>query len=477
MNSKICPVILSGGAGTRLWPLSRKGLPKQFLQLGDEHSLLQRTAQRVSDESVFAAPILVAGHDQRFLVAEQLAHVNISPHTILLEPLARNTAPAVAVAAQRLIEEGRGDTLMLVLPSDHAIAPEDVFLKTITSAVELAKEGKLCTFGVQPTRPETGYGYIQRGEKIGSGYTIRQFVEKPDAPTAKAYLEDKQHYWNAGIFLFQARTYIQELKEYAPLIAAAAARAVEKSSQDLGIFTRVDATEFAKAPDISIDYAVMEKTTHGVVIPLECQWTDIGSFEALWGYLPKDAAHNATYGDVITHDADNNLIYATHGLVAALGISNHVIVQTKDATLVVPKHKTQDVKKIAQQLKETARIEADFHTKVYRPWGSYEGLGQDAGFQVKRIVVKPGERLSLQMHHHRSEHWVVVKGTLQVTCGEKVFDLGVNESTYIPKLTKHRLENLTDESAEMIEVQVGDYLGEDDIVRFDDSYGRTGTVG
>ena len=467
---KIYPVILSGGAGTRLWPLSRAVLPKQLLPLVSEKTMLQETVLRLDGGADFAAPLVVCGNEHRFMVAEQLREIGVKPLGILLESAGRNTAPAVAAAAHYL----RGidpEALMLVLPADHVITDRAAFHGAIALAAESAGEGALATFGVVPTAPETGYGYIHRGAAAGAAYQVDRFVEKPDLETARGFLADGGYYWNSGMFLFRAERYLSELAVFAPAIAESAEQAVRKAYRDMD-FCRLDEAAFAACPSDSIDYAVMERTQHAVVVPADIGWSDVGSWSALRDVLPHDAAGNATRGDVYLDGVNNSLVRAESRIVALVGVSDLVVVETADAVLVAHKDQVQRVKQVVEHLKTTERTEHLHHTKVYRPWGCYEGIDIGERFQVKRITVNPGGKLSLQMHHHRAEHWIVVSGTARVTCGDSVTLLSENQSTYIPIGMNHRLENPGKLPLHLIEVQSGSYLGEDDIVRFEDVYQR-----
>jgi mannose-1-phosphate guanylyltransferase/mannose-6-phosphate isomerase len=469
----LIPLILSGGSGTRLWPVSRKNLPKQFLALTGEGTLFQQTLQRTIQLPDVTAPIVVASDDHRFLAADQLLELGIDNATILLEPIARNTAPAIALGALQALRRG-GDPLLLVLPADHLIGDTDAFLEVVRQAMPLADEGWLVTFGIRPDRPESGFGYIRRAAAIGQyGFQVEQFVEKPDLATAEAYLVDGRYDWNSGMFLFKASRYLEELGEHAPEMLAAVSTADAKTTADLD-FVRVDYEAFSHVPDRSIDYAVMEKTRRAAVIPVSCDWSDIGSWSALWLTGEKDADGNLSEGDTLSIDSHNSLLRShDRHLLATVGIDDLIVVTTPDATLVAHRDAAQDVKRIVEKLKASNRTEHSLHRVVHRPWGSYDSLESRERFQVKRIVVKPGASLSLQKHHHRAEHWIVVSGTAEVTCDEKVFLLAENESTYIPLGSVHRLRNPGKVVLELIEVQSGSYLGEDDIVRFDDVYGRS----
>ena len=474
------PVILSGGSGTRLWPLSREAFPKQFLNLLGEQSLLQATWSRIAPLAT-SAPLVVANEEHRFMVAEQLREADCTPAGILLEPVGRNTAPAIAIAAIEAMRDG-GDPLLLVLPSDHVIADAEGFRAAVRQAMPAALAGRLITFGIVPTGPETGYGYIQSGgRQSGSRQSegshsdgvlpVAQFVEKPDAGTASRYVASGDYFWNSGMFLFRASVYLAELQQHRPDMLAACREALEKAKRDED-FIRLDKTAFAASPSDSIDYAVMEKTAHASVLPISVGWNDVGSWSALWEVAEQDGNGNAHHGDVIAQGCRDTLAWGNGRLVALLGLENVVVVDTDDAVLVAHKDHVQDVKGIVAELKKRERPEPTWHRKVYRPWGSYDSIDMGERFQVKRITVKPGAALSLQMHHHRAEHWIVVSGTGRITRGDETIILSENQSTYIPLGVKHRLENPGVMPLELIEVQSGSYLGEDDIVRFEDVYGR-----
>ena len=476
---KILPLILCGGAGTRLWPLSREQYPKQLLPLLGDLSLLQSTAKRCLPYSAAEAPMLVCNEEHRFLVAEQMRHIGLAPSAIVLEPVAKNTAPAVALGAElaTMTYEGAGeDALLVVQPSDHLIPDSGAFLAALDEALALARQGHLVTFGVTPVKPETGYGYIHAGSAIpgSKGLQVDRFVEKPDAKTAQAYLASGEHFWNSGIFVFKASRYLEELTACRPDIAKAVKAAVAKQHQDMD-FTRIDAAAFSACPAESIDYAVMEPTQSAAMVPLQAGWSDLGAWDAIWEASPRDSQGNAIEGDVIAQNVTDSYLHAEHRLVSVAGVSNLVVVETADAVLIASKDEAQQVKGIVASLKACGREERATHRKVYRPWGCYEGIDAGAGFQVKRITVSPGGSLSLQRHAKRAEHWVVVRGTATVTRDDDVFDLKENEYVHIPLGSKHRLQNRTDQQVEIIEVQLGSYLGEDDIERFDDVYGRSGS--
>jgi mannose-1-phosphate guanylyltransferase/mannose-6-phosphate isomerase len=464
------PVLLSGGSGTRLWPLSREAYPKQFLPLVGEDTMLQATWLRVASLAG-AAPIVVANESHRFLVAEQLRLVGAPVPRILLEPVGRNTAPAIAVAAMQALADG-ADPLLLVLPSDHVVADVDAFHAAIEDARGAAEGGALVTFGIVPTIPETGFGYIE-ADGAGPGVRrVKRFVEKPDLATAQGYLQSGGYFWNSGMFLFRASRVLAELQRHRPDIVDACRKAFDDAKRD-GDFVRLDPAAFTACPSDSIDYAVMEPTDAAMVLPVDIGWNDVGSWSALWDVTERDAQGNAHHGDVIAVDSRNSYAYARR-LVALVGVDDLVVVETDDAVLVARKDRVQQVKDVVAKLKASQRSQVSLHREVHRPWGSYDSVDAGDGFQVKRIKVKPGASLSLQSHAKRAEHWIVVRGIARVTRGEDVFDLRANESTYIPIGAKHRLENPADDMLELIEVQSGAYLGEDDIVRYEDVYGRTG---
>lgn len=470
MKSKppIIPVILSGGSGTRLWPLSRKAYPKQLLSLtGGKYTMLQETALRVKR---WAAPIVVANEDHRFIVAEQLQQVDERKPTILLEPVGRNTAPAIALAALAALQK-HTDAIIAVLPADHLIKDKKTFLDALKKGVLAAEKNQLVTFGIVPTHAETGYGYIKAVKSKTEAQKIQQFFEKPNLATAKRYLKSGNYFWNSGIFVFKAAVYLAELGEHHPAMLANCQKSFAQSQQDLD-FLRIDKATFSKCPEDSIDYAVMEKTAKAVMVPLEAGWSDLGSWSSVWEEMDKDKSGNVLNGDVVANDCKNSLFFANDHLITAIGVEDLVVIDTSDALMITKRDRVQDVKKLVDQIKSGKRSEHLIHRKVYRPWGSYEGIGYGSRYQVKRIVVKPGASLSLQMHHHRAEHWIVVVGTAKVQRGEEELILKENESIYIPLGAKHRLSNPGKEPLELIEVQSGGYLGEDDIVRFEDHYGR-----
>ena len=470
---KIYPVILSGGSGSRLWPMSRAAVPKQLLALTSEHTMLQETVLRLAGLPEIMSPLFVCGNEHRFLIAEQLRQIDVVPLGILLEPEGRNTAPAVAAAANFLLAIDR-EAVLLVLPADHVILDVPAFQAAILRAASAVAGGALATFGIVPTAPETGYGYIRKGEPLAASdddFKVQRFVEKPDLPTAQEFIEDGGYLWNSGMFLFAATAFLNELKKFRPAMAEASANAVKDGFVDLD-FCRLEEKAFRACHAESIDYAVMEHTEHAVVVPADIGWNDVGSWSALSAVQQADANGNVVRGDVYLDGVHNSLIRAESRMVAAIGVSDVVVVETRDAVLVVRKDQVQRVKQVVDHLKKHHRTEHINHTKVYRPWGSYEGIDMGERFQVKRLIVNPGEKLSLQMHHHRAEHWVVVSGTAKVTCGEKVHLLTENESTYIPIGMTHRLENPGKLPLHLIEIQSGSYLGEDDIVRFEDIYQR-----
>ena len=471
----IIPVILSGGSGSRLWPLSRALRPKQFLGLTDELTLFQLTLERLQGLVEPLKPIVVANDDHRFLVAEQCLEHGVTPSALILEPLARNTAPAIAVAAFAAQAQG-GDPVLLVLPSDHVFKNIKAFQNAVRVGEEAALAGALVTFGIVPTAPETGYGYVKastdKAPHVTAGsQAVEAFVEKPDLETAKRYLAGGNYFWNSGMFMFRASTYLAELQTHNPAMFTACKQALNLAKKDLD-FVRLDKEAFAQSPSDSIDYAVMEKTSKAVVVPLDAGWSDVGAWSAVWEVLPQDGSGNATRGDVVVEGAKNCYVHADYRLVSLLGVENVVVIETSDAVLVAHKDKAQDVKKLVDRLKADGRTEVQIHREVFRPWGSYDSIDNGQRYQVKRITVKPGAKLSLQMHHHRAEHWVVVSGTAKVRLGEKEVLLSENQSIYIPIGEVHSLENPGKVNLELIEVQSGSYLGEDDIVRLEDKYGR-----
>jgi mannose-1-phosphate guanylyltransferase/mannose-1-phosphate guanylyltransferase/mannose-6-phosphate isomerase len=473
---KIHPVILSGGSGTRLWPLSRQSYPKQLIALLGENSLLQDTILRVGDPDRFTPPLVVANNEHRFLIAEQLRTIGRDPAAIVLEPTARNTAPAAAVAAL-IVERDDPGGVMALFPADHAIQDVAAMRRALELAGRAAADGRLVTFGIKPSRPETGYGYIRAGEPLADAAgvaAVAAFVEKPDAETAAAYLASGDYLWNGGIFVMSARGFLDELERLQPQVLAAARAALEAARRDFD-YLRLDEAAFAEAPSISIDYAVMELTDRAAVVPVDCGWSDVGAWQALWELTPKDEAANVTHGKVRLKDTRNSYFRAEDGhLLVGVGVEDVIVVTTKDATLVTSRAEAPRVGELVKAMAADGHPETNLPPVVYRPWGSYEDLAEGERFRVKRIVVRPGEALSLQFHRHRSEHWVVVDGVADVTCGEERTEVYPNQSVYIPKGTHHRLENKQTVPLVLVEVQCGDYVGEDDIVRLDDVYGRTG---
>jgi len=464
------PVILSGGSGTRLWPLSRPLYPKQFLALHTSNTLFQETVLRL-DALDLRDPIVVCNEEHRFIVAENMRALGKEANAIFLEPVGRNTAPAIAVAALEAIKEDN-DAILLVMPADHVIENTKAFAKGVKSAETLAQKGHVVTFGIKPTSPHTGYGYIETGEEITTdAFTLAGFKEKPDTKTAEDFLKQGTYLWNSGMFCFKARTYLEELEKQQPNIVACAKASLKAAKSDLD-FIRLNKESFEKCEDISIDYAVMEHTNHGVVVSLDAGWSDIGSWDALWEVCDKDKEGNVLKGDIIAQNTKNSFVHGKNKLVCTLGLDNIIIVDTKDALLVAHKNHVQGIKDIVSKLKKSDRKEALHHRTVYRPWGHYDSIDVGERDQVKRISVKPGAKLSLQKHFHRSEHWVVVKGTASVTRGEEAITVSENESVYLPVETVHALENPGKIPLELIEVQTGSYLGEDDIVRLEDLYGR-----
>ncbi|EBH9366966.1 mannose-1-phosphate guanyltransferase, partial [Salmonella enterica subsp. enterica serovar Cerro] len=470
------PVIMAGGTGSRLWPLSRELYPKQFLCLQNNLSMLQSTISRL-DGIKHASPIVICNEKHRFIVADQLLQMNQLTNNIILEPVGRNTAPAVALAA--LVAKNNSskeDPLLLILAADHVFTNENEFRITVSKAIPFADRGKLVTFGIVPSKAESGYGYILRGNKLQLeddiiAFDVEQFVEKPSIETAQAYVASGDYYWNSGMFLFRAGRYLEELKKYRPDILIAC----EKSISDLNIdlnFVRINEDDFYPCPDVSIDYAVMEHTADAVVMPMDAGWSDVGSWSSLWEISAHTPEGNVHHGDVISHKTENSYVYAESGLVTTVGVKDLVVVQTKDAVLIADRHAVQDVKKVVEKIKADGRHEHHMHREVYRPWGKYDSIDAGERYQVKRITVKPGEGLSVQMHHHRAEHWVVVAGTARVTINGEVKLLGENESIYIPLGATHCLENPGKIPLDLIEVRSGSYLEEDDVVRFRDRYGR-----
>ncbi|WP_303908255.1 mannose-1-phosphate guanylyltransferase/mannose-6-phosphate isomerase [Thiohalomonas denitrificans] len=468
------PVILAGGAGSRLWPLSRSSHPKQFLPLIGNKTMLQTTVERLEGIDGGGLPTVICNEQHRFLVAEQLRELGIEEGGIILEPFGRNTAPAIAIAAMAAREKDP-DELLIVLPADHLLVDTAAFRKAVAQAATAAEEGALATFGIVPTRPETGYGYI-RAVEGGRVSQVSRFVEKPDALTAEEYLDSGDYYWNGGMFLFRADRILQELELWAPEVVRACSEAYQSGTRDL-VFTRLDPAAFTTCPNVSIDYAVMEHTDSAVVVPLEAGWSDIGCWSALCDAEERDGHGNVIKGDALTVDTTGSYIRAEDRLVATIGLKDCIVIETTDAVLVADKHRSQEVKLIVEQLKAAGREECDFHRRVHRPWGFYEGVSRADRFQVKKIIVNPGAALSLQMHHHRAEHWIVVRGTARVICNEETHLISEDQSTYIPLGTLHRLENPGKIPLELIEVQTGSYLGEDDIVRFQDDYRRMSETG
>ncbi|MFV3367608.1 mannose-1-phosphate guanylyltransferase/mannose-6-phosphate isomerase [Pseudomonas sp. NY15435] len=467
------PVILSGGSGSRLWPLSRKQYPKQFLALTGDHTLFQQTLERLVFEGM-EPPVVVSNQEHRFIVQEQLEALDLKTQSILLEPFGRNTAPAVAIAAMKLLAEGR-DELLLILPADHVIDDQRAFQRALALATNAAEKGEMVLFGVPANRPETGYGYIKSGDERGlpdGVIRVERFIEKPDEARAQQFVDEGGYFWNSGMFLFRASRFLEELKKHDADIYDTCLLALERSQHD-GDLISIDAATFECCPDNSIDYAVMEKTRRACVVPLSAGWNDVGSWSSIWEVHDKDGDGNVTMGDVMVHDSHNCLVHGNGKLVSVIGLEDIVVVETKDAMMIAHKDRVQDVKKVVNQLDAAGRSETQNHCQVYRPWGSYDSVDMGGRFQVKHISVKPGARLSLQMHHHRAEHWIVVSGTAQVTCDDKTFLLTENQSTYIPIASVHRLANPGKIPLEIIEVQSGSYLGEDDIERLEDVYGRT----
>lgn len=470
------PVILSGGSGTRLWPLSRAKKPKQFLPLLNDKSMLQNTVLRLKGLAGLQAPMVICNEDHRFMVAEQLRELSAVQPTIMLEPVGRNTAPAIAVAALQAMAAG-DDPLLLVLAADHAIKDVVAFHRAVELAAPAARQGKLVTFGIVPTSVHTGYGYIRRADISDSTLptnvaAVAEFCEKPDLATARKFVDSGEYFWNSGMFLFKASSFIAELKQYAPVILGAAEQALANAAIDLD-FIRLDKTAFSASPSDSIDYAVMEKSANTAMVALDAGWSDVGSWDALWEVMAKDEQGNACRGDVLLEQCQNSYVNAEERLVAVIGLDDVVVVETKDAVLVASKTHIQAVKNIVAKLQSYGRSEVDLHREVFRPWGKYDSVDNGTRYQVKHITVKPGAKLSVQMHHHRAEHWVVVSGSALVRNGDNEFLVTENESTYIPVGVIHSLENPGKIPLELIEVQSGSYLGEDDIVRFEDKYGRS----
>lgn len=472
VSGQIHPVVLSGGSGTRLWPMSRTALPKQLLSLNGDHTMIQDTVLRAAVPGA-AAPLLICGEGHRFLVAEQMQAIGVTPQTIVLEPVARNTAPAAA-AASLIVNDIDPDGLVLLLPSDHVVTDNGAFRAAVACAADAARKGHVVTFGLKAERAETGYGYIRRGAEIAGGvFQVARFAEKPDAETAKAYVAAGDYFWNSGMFMFRADVFLSELARLEPELLAACRAALAGAKRDLD-FVRLDTEAFGSAKSISIDYAVMEKTDKAAVVPCTLGWSDVGAWSSLWEILKRDESGNVLQGDVVMHNSHDSFVRSEGRLTALVGVRDLVVVVTEDAVLVADKANAQDVKAVVDRLKADNRTEHTEHSVVFRPWGSYESIDAGDNYQVKQITVKPGGRLSLQSHAKRAEHWVVVQGTAQVTCGDRVFLLNQNESTFIPLGARHRLENPGKTPLRLIEVQSGSYLGEDDIVRYDDAYGRAG---
>lgn len=477
-QSKLFPVIMAGGSGSRLWPLSRVLYPKQFLCLKGDLTMLQTTVCRLNGVQC-ESPVVICNEQHRFIVAEQLRQLNKLTENIILEPAGRNTAPAIALAALAAKRNSLDtDPLMLVLAADHVIQDEDAFRNAVRAAMPFAESGKLVTFGIVPNLPETGYGYIRRGEVSNPdvavdavAFSVAQFVEKPDLETAQSYVNSGEYYWNSGMFLFRAGRYLEELAKFRPDILDACEKAMSTVDPDLD-FIRVDEEAFLACPEESIDYAVMEKTADAVVVPMDAGWSDVGSWSSLWEISNHSPEGNVHHGDVISHNTENSYVYAESGLVTTVGVKDLVVVQTKDAVLIADRNHVQDVKKVVEKIKADGRHEHHIHREVYRPWGKYDSIDQGERYQVKRITVKPGEGLSLQMHHHRAEHWIVVAGTAKVTINDEVKLVGENESVYIPLGATHCLENPGKIPLDLIEVRSGTYLEEDDVIRFADRYGR-----
>ena len=465
----ILPVIMAGGSGSRLWPISRSSYPKQFLKLNGEGTMLQETVFRLNGTDI-ASPLIICNEEHRFLAAEQLRQIKQLNGNILLEPVGRNTAPAIALAAFWALKQGN-DPVLMVLAADHIIQDQLAFQTAVARAAIHAEQDQLVTFGIVPTAPETGYGYIQRGPARDDAFKVTRFVEKPTIELAQQYLDSSDFYWNSGMFMFRASRYLAELKRYRTDIYEACEKAMSDISVD-GDFIRVSTDAFMSCPEDSIDYAVMEKTDDAIVVPLNAGWSDVGSWRSLWDVSDRDEQGNVHRGDVLSENSHNNYVFAETGLVATVGIDNVIVVQTKDAVLVANLDQVQKVKDIVASLKAADRSEYKLHREVYRPWGKYDSVDIGDRYQVKRITVKAGEKLSIQMHHHRAEHWVVVSGSANITINDKTSLVTENQSVYIPVGAVHSLENPGKISLELIEVQVGPYLGEDDIVRFEDRYGR-----
>ncbi|MDV0783664.1 mannose-1-phosphate guanylyltransferase/mannose-6-phosphate isomerase [Citrobacter amalonaticus] len=465
MSNSILPVVMAGGTGSRLWPLSRTLYPKQFLSLTSENSMLQETITRLNGLK-HEHPLIICNEEHRFIVAEQLRQLNIQHNGIILEPVGRNTAPAIALAAMHAVKNN-ADPLLLVLAADHVIQDNEAFIKAVEDATELANSGKLVTFGIVPNKPETGYGYIKQGNKISAhAYSVEEFVEKPDLETARKYIDAGTYYWNSGMFIFKASRYLKELAKFRPDIIDACSKALNAATFDLD-FTRLDMGLFTVCPDESIDYAVMEKTNDAVVVPLDANWSDVGSWSALWEVDNKDQDQNVIHGDVIAIDTQRSYLYSQHRLISTVGLSDVIVVETKDAVLVSHKDEVQSVKDVVNTLKSLSRNEYLQHRELYRPWGTSDAVSEGSRYHVRKVTVKPGERTATQIHYHRAEHWIVVTGTAKVYCDSKVHLLTENESTYIPVGIPHSLENPGKIPLEIIEVRTGTYLDDDDIVRLE----------